>query len=500
MQVVLSSRQMQLTDRYTREGIGMPSLVLMERAALAAAERILQLTDPKSRILFLCGQGGNGGDSYAAARLVLQMRPLTRTCFAGNEERMSSDCRHQKAVYKKLGGKEIPLQAVEEEYDLIVDGIYGVGLSRQVSEEMCHLFTAVNKGSAYVISLDLPSGINGDDGSIMGGAVMADETVTFQFLKRGHLLFPGRQYCGKVTVADVGIVLDPHFCAETFTMNISDISAWLPPRFMRSHKGTYGRCLIAAGSRNMAGCAVLAGKAALAMGCGLMRLLSPEENRIILQQAVPEGLYTPTDQDPEGNDVRQAAAWASGAGIGPGIGTGADAKSLLLGFLRECTCPLVLDADALTMLSGDEEVKEAAASRGAALVMTPHPGEMARLLHCDLTYILDHMIECALQAAGRYHAVVVLKDAATVVTDGVRVYINTSGCDGMAGGGSGDVLTGMISSLLAQHMDPFMGACLGVFLHGLAGETAQAEKGRRSMTAGDITANLPAVLDEIKTE
>lgn len=497
MQEVLTSRQMQLTDQYTREGIGMPSLVLMERAALACYERIMAMTSRQSRILCLCGQGGNGGDGYAAARLLRRERPHTEVCFVGNPARISPDCRHQRSLYLKLGGSEIS-EPVIEHYDLIVDGIYGVGLSRPIAEPMCRLFARINAAPAKVISLDLPSGINGDNGQICGGALQADETVTFQFLKYGHLLFPGRAYSGHVTVANIGIELDPDMRIDTFTATPGDMAEQLPKRYVRSHKGIYGKCLIAAGRKDMAGCAVLSGKAALAMGCGLMRIFSPEENRIILQQSLPEGLYTSYEQDhPDSEKIRQTVSWASGAGIGPGIGTDKQARDLLLHLLRHAACPLVLDADALTIISTDDMVKEAVLSCCQQIVMTPHPAEMARLLNLDVSYIREHPAECAGKAAEEYRSIIVLKDATTLVTDGDTLYLNTTGCDGMATAGSGDVLTGMIASLLAQGMTPLGAARLGVYLHGLAGEKAQALKGPRSMLAGDISLMLPSVLDEI---
>ena len=287
---------------------------------------------------------------------------------------------------------------------------------------------------------------------------------------------------------------------EPFSLHSSQIAAMLPARHVRSNKGSYGKALLAAGSRNMAGAALLSAQAAYRTGCGLVMICSPEENRNILQSTLPEALYHPLDEQ----TGVPFSFRASAAGAGPGIGMSAGMKKTLYSFLDRYHGPVVLDADALNLLaedlhSLDPSVVQAALDRigGREAVLTPHPGEMSRLLGCRIQDVLADPAGAAVKLAASCRVICVMKDHETVITDGRRVCINHTGCDGMATGGSGDVLTGIITGLAAQGMSPFDAAAAGVWIHGRAGEAAAAELGVRSMLAGDIIRFLPQVFLEL---
>ncbi len=495
MKYVLTGNGMQMADRYTSEVFGLPSLVLMERAALKVADTVKSLsTFPKS-VLVVCGSGNNGGDGFAVARLLKPYIAVTEVFFAGDHAHMSEQCALQESLFLKMGGK-IVSSPTWDGYDVIVDALFGIGLTRAIHSPYSELIEKINNSRAAVIAVDIPSGIHPDTGAVMGAAVHADITVCFQYYQFGHVLYPGREYCGDLKLVDVGIVSGTAD-ANAFILEKEDIPSLLPKRSRRSHKGDYGNAWINAGRKNMSGCACLAMEAAYRMGCGLVTGISAEENRTILQSSIPEALFIPDEVFLSALAEKSLSMKASAYAVGPGIGTDAFGKCLLDAALSLSEGPLIIDADALTLLSMDPHAMQKTCQRSLnhrATILTPHPGEMARLIHGSVREVLLDPVSVAMSYAKRSGCIVVLKDAATIVTDGVRIYLNTSGCDGMAVGGSGDVLTGIITGLCAQGMDPFLGAILGVCLHGLAGEEAQKQLGSRSMLASDIIRYIPKVL------
>lgn len=536
MRYVLTGAQMKACDADTIHAKGMPSAVLMERAALATAEVIKEVlqTEPEdvggskhrlraveeeahrertgaaservclpsparpAEVLVLCGSGNNGGDGFAIARLLLLDGIGTEVCFLGKEASLTGDAALQKTIYENYGGNYNSDPRLTD-YKILVDALFGVGLSRPVEGVYAEMIGRMNRSGRFVVAVDLPSGVSADTGEILGTAVRADVTVTFGFEKRGLLLFPGAACCGKVLVKQVGIGLEEGIFScppgkeadalslPAFTYGTEDL-ARLPRRVARSNKGSYGRVLLIAGGENMAGAAYLAAEAAYRTGCGLVRVLADESSRMALQTGLPEAIFTPWQQE---SALETALPWATVIGIGPGLGTSRQAKELLKKVLLLWNGPLVIDADGLNLLA---EEPEYLASSGARIILTPHPGEMARLTKRTVDEILAELAQTAVRYAGTRRLTCVLKDARTVVSDGGRLYINTSGNNGMATGGSGDALTGVICGLLAQGMESFDAACLGVYAHGLAGELASRELGRRGMLAGDLVRMLPRVL------
>ena len=490
MKIVLNSMEMKACDACTIHQMLVPSSVLMERAALAVKEVLVEAYGRDSRVLVLCGAGNNGGDGFAVARLLLLDGIAADVYFAGKESSMTADTALQRKIFENYGGI-LCRNPVFSEYTVVVDALFGIGLSRPVTGALAELIGETNASGKPVLAVDIPSGVSADTGQVMGTAIRADITVSFAFLKLGQLLCPGAEYCGKLMVSDIGITADAYEESYpfSFTYEKEDLKL-LPERRMRSNKGSYGRALLIGGAVNMAGAVLLAAAAAYRTGCGLVQIMSDEENRMILQTGLPEALYLPWQQK---NGLELSLAWATAAGIGPGLGQSSRSELLLKELLLSWKGPLVLDADALNILSKHPEWF---GHTKAKMILTPHPGEMARLTGESTAEVLEHLPETAREFARKYHVVCVLKDARTVVTDGRQLYVNRTGNHGMAVGGSGDVLTGVICGLLAQGMEPFGAACMGVYLHGLAGDAAAEKCGYRGMLAGDIAECIGDVLKQ----
>ena len=396
---------------------------------------------------------------------------------------------------------------MEREYTTIVDAIFGIGLSRPVTGTCAEVIGWINAQSAKVAAVDIPSGICADTGKVLGTAVKADMTVTFACRKPGHILYPGTEYCGRVIRKNIGILPERLGAGEPelFTYTKSDLGR-IAPRTPYSNKGTYGKVLLIAGSSGMSGAACLSAMASYRCGCGLVRVFTTECNRVMIQTYLPEAIVTPYREDtfPE-QQLADALAWADVTGIGPGLGTGAVSGEILEYVLRNFKGPLVVDADGLNLLARSRILQDepgllagGGSEQRKPVIVTPHIGEMMRLMCASKESVLENIVESAEQFAGKYKVICALKDARTIVSDGHRTYLNTSGNSGMATAGSGDVLTGVICGLLAQGNEPFEAATLGVYLHGLAGDAACAGYGAYGMIARDIAFSVGEVLRDIQ--
>ena len=373
-----------------------------------------------------------------------------------------------------------------------------MGLSRRIEGVYGQLIEQLNGLHAKKVAVDIPSGIDADDGQVLAVAFQADLTVTFSYEKLGMRLFPGQSYCGRIVCRSVGI--DDHsFLADTerghkpLAAALTDEDLRLiPARRMRTNKGSYGKVLVIAGSVNMAGAAVFSARAAYLCGCGLVRVLTPEENRTIIQSTLPEAVLTTyTAKKPEPEILTTAMQWADVIVCGPGLGTSDAAHRIVRTVLKNAAVPLVLDADALNIISEETDILR---RPHTDLVVTPHLGEMARLQDLPVSYIQDHIVESAEEFARTYNLICVLKDARTVTAVPFgQTYVNLSGNNGMATGGSGDVLTGVIAALIVQGAAPELAAPLGVYIHGLAGDLAAETQGRYSLTASTLLEALPGI-------
>lgn len=492
MEFLLSSEQMKHCDSDTIREIGIPSLVLMERAALAVTDEICRSGCDLRSVLVVCGSGNNGGDGFAVARLLDEQGVRVTAAFVGNEESLSEETAVQKKICENCGIK-ISSNFMQREYTVIVDAIFGIGLSREIEGRYAQVIDWINRQAAYTVAVDIPSGVSADTGHILGCAVHADLTVTFAYRKLGHVLFPGTEICGKVVRREIGITADrfERGVPTVFTYSEEDLSR-IARRRAYSNKGTYGKVLLIAGCRGMSGAAFLCAMAAYRTGSGLVRIFTPECNREILQTGLPEALITTwSGEQFPAQELAAALAWSDVTGIGPGLGTGRIQEEILHHVLTEYRKPLVIDADGLNLLSKQPELLY---DTDAPVILTPHIGEMMRLTDNTKDEILEDLLRAARRFAREYHVICALKDARTVVSDGVRTYVNTSGNNGMAAGGSGDILTGIVCGLLAQKMPAFDAAALGVYLHGLAGDAAQEKHSAYGMIARDIADEIGTVL------
>lgn len=484
MKYVLKNQEMQMVDSETIHGIGIPGLVLMERASKAIADQVAEISDHSQRILVISGIGNNGGDALACTRILLEQDYLVDYMIIGNIEKASDDLKLQFQILKKLG--YFPLESEDanfHEYDLLIEGIFGVGLSREVGGVYKEVIERMNACGKPVVAIDIPSGISGDSGKVLDCAVHAAHTITFGGYKRGHLLYPGREYCGNTQLVSIGFhdqTIKKY--ATGYTLEESDYL--MPERKAYSNKGNYGKVLIIAGNETMSGAACFAAEAALRMGAGLVKVLSDPQNRQVLQTRLPEILFG------ERRDLKESLKWCDCILFGPGVGVSKETKEMLQVILKEGTKPLVIDADGLNTISkfGME------IDYPYGVIMTPHLMEAARLMSCDITQIKEDLCQSAERLAVKYHCTAVLKDAATIVArEDNLVYINQSGNDGMATGGSGDVLAGMITGLLGGGLSSYEAAVHGVYLHGLAGDHARRDLGAYSMIASDIITHIKDV-------
>lgn len=495
MMYLPTGEQMREADWHTINKMGMPSLVLMERAALQVVAIMEREKVNLSKILVVCGAGNNGGDGYAIARLLFLKGYNVRVFFAGRESSRSAENLVQKNIAENYG---VPMLSNLEncEYSVIVDAVFGTGLKREVQGTYRDVLQQMNRMDGVKVAVDTPSGVNDTTGEIMGIAFQADLTVAIAFIKRGLALYPGAEYAGNLFVADIGITSEslPKTEHLTYTYEREDLKRILPMRKQNSHKGTYGKVLLIVGSKGMSGAAYLSAKAAYAVGAGLVQIYTAEENRVVLQQLLPEAIIT-TYEKFEEDVLNRLLHWADVVGIGCGLGKSETAVQLLAYTLQKCRIPCIIDADGLNILS--EHMEWLTDSRPER-ILTPHMKEMTRLLSCEMQELTKDRYQILTRFAEQFHTVTVLKDARTfIASKDEEVYLNLTGNAAMAKGSSGDVLAGMITGLAAQHLTGYEAACIGVYLHGLAGDSARDKKGDYSVLASDIIDGISDVLREI---
>ena len=493
MKCLVNSSEMRFYDNYTSQVLKVPSLLLMEQAALAAVEEIEKIAAKDEEILIVCGTGNNGGDGLAVGRLLILKGYHVELVIIGDLNKATEQNQIQQEI---LLAHHIPiLQEIPEGkvYGMIVDAIFGVGLTRAIEGIYKTAIEKMNALKGYKVALDIPSGISADNGAILGIGFSSDMTITFAFDKVGLHLWPGNELTGHICVKKIGIT-EKSFAEKTPAVRAveeSDIKS-LTKRPSHSNKGTFGKVLVIAGSVNMAGAAILAGKSAYATGCGLVRILTPEENRTIIQTALPEAILTTYSVDKmDDTIVKNTMEWADVILCGPGIGTSKIALHILKQVLQWAVVPVVLDADALNLLAMDISIL---AKPHAEMIVTPHLGEMSRLTGRTVANLQSGLLEAAKEFADTYRVTCVLKDEHTVTAtpDGL-VYLNLSGNAGMATAGSGDVLAGVIASLIAQDVFCESAAYLGVYLHGMAGDKMIGRTGKNGLMASDLIEGIREV-------
>ncbi|MCI5938289.1 MAG: NAD(P)H-hydrate dehydratase [Eubacterium sp.] len=463
-------------DKHCIEQIGIPGMVLMEKAAMSVAAVIMERYKKQDPILIVCGPGNNGGDGVCLGRILHQQEYSVRIAVVGNSRSFSKDLKQQILIADQCHVEFVSVDAIStQRNELIVDALFGVGLSRDISGVYEQVIGMINASGTCVCAIDIPSGIHGTSASVMGVAVKADYTVTFGMNKIGLVLFPGCEYAGEVFIADIGYPQESFQNVPSlwYHYEVEDIPRLLPERKPYSNKGSYGKVMVIAGNEDMAGAALLAGEAAYRMGAGLVRIVSAAVNRDVILNGLPEALFSTWDELPD------CLSWPDVVVLGPGIGRNEHAVHLVKNVLDRVDVPVVLDGDALWIV-GNESV-----SLRKNMIVTPHVKEMSYLTGRDVSDIKRELCQVAEDYAAANDCVVVLKDARTIVSDGREGYINLSGNHGMATGGSGDVLTGFIAGLIAQNVSLFEAAKTGVYLHGLSGDLAVEQKGAYSFLARD---------------
>lgn len=497
MNYVVSGKEMQKIDEYTVNTIGVPQMVLMERAALSIYNFICERFNKKSRILVVVESGNNGADGIAIARM-LKISGYDVEIFWINEIEAKSEAFNKQYQIAKNVGVSFTDEIIDAGYDVVVDGIFGVGLNRAVTGKHAEAVALINDIDGYKISIDIPSGIDSYTGFVHGKAVRADATFTFGVMKLGLLLGQGQEYSGKVTIVDIGFpkqAID-FVCPSLYSYDEEDIDKLLPARKADTHKGNYGRVAVFGGGKNMAGAVLFAAESAYRTGCGLVKVCTVEENREIVQIRLPEALvstYNPEDKASIKESIKAATDWADVIVIGPGLGVGEHSSYMLNKILMDFHKTIIIDADGLNTVAADVDVLD---KTDAKIIVTPHLLEMSRLTGYKVADIKENKYEIAKEFAKKHDVVVALKDARTIVSDGGnQAYINVSGNNGMATGGAGDVLCGIIAGLCGQKMDPFEATKLGVFMHGICGQEAAIRKGRYSMVAGDIVKSITNVME-----
>lgn len=514
MQRLLSAQQMQDADLYTQEVIGVPSIVLMERAALTVADRIAALLPvPENgrplRAAIVAGKGNNGADALAVGRILLD-RGCHVDCYV--MEDAPAEGTNLYTQERILGSYDQSLlrlpesmEALRGYYDVYVDGLFGIGLTRDVTGAYADVIQTINTAArdhhALVVAVDIPSGIDATDGHVCGVAVQAAETVTFAFLQRGHLLYPGTSYCGHVTRAEIGI---PGWSSQEpawFTYDHETADDLLPPRKADGNKGTFGKALVVAGGYAMAGAATMAASAAGRMGCGMVKVYTRTENRVIMQDTLPECLlsvWSPDDMEGATRQLAADLAWADTVAVGPGLGKHAEERELVRTILQHAAevRHIILDADAIRIIAENNEYDLLAeAGTQTDIILTPHLAECAALLQTTVQGLQQsNRAEQLRQFADAHHVTLLCKDARSLVVSAgeERVYLNTSGNDGLSTAGSGDVLTGILTACCAQGLSGLDAAAAASYLHGRLAEQAEGETGRRGLVAPDLYKKLSA--------
>ena len=497
MEYLLNGTQMKAIDEITINQYSVPSLVLMERAALAVATRMKETINVWDRILVVCTCGNNGGDGLAVARILSIWGYDVEILLVGDFERGTKENKQQLHTVRKLG---IPVinNAKISSYNIVVDAIFGIGLNKSITGEIAKLVEEINMCQNVVYSVDIPSGIHAGCGQILGCAIKADYTITFGYKKLGLVLYPGCEYAGKVYCEEIGFVPEAikEAAPTAFSYEESDL-ARIPERSARSNKGTYGKILVIAGAPNMSGACYLSAKAAYRTGAGLVKILTAKENREILQTSLPEAILATYDKSTKDGEIRNELDWASVIVFGPGLGDSPIVEHLLELVLEHAEVPVVLDADGLNLLAKKVDKEEIYQRLSENYILTPHLMEMSRLTNKTVREIQDNILSVAEEMVEGNQFTLVLKDARTIVAKDGMQYVNCSGNSGMATAGSGDVLTGIIAGLIAGGMTFYEAACLGVFLHGLSGDSARMKKGAYSLMAEDIIEGICDVLKRV---
>lgn len=507
---VVTAEEMRQIDKRTIESIGIPGHVLMERAGVSVARWIKDTYEGKKdwpgKVVVIAGGGNNGGDGIVAGRELYNSGWSVRVLLLIREDRLSPDCLTQLRIARKMGVPvEFRTDVAERDVHgaIVVDALFGTGLNKEIEGTIARVIDFLNSCKAPIISIDIPSGISSDTGQVMGIAIRADTTITFGLPKRGHLLYPGAEYTGRLIIENIGFP-EELLNSDDLMIEVLErdkVSSLIPERHPYSHKGDYGHVLVVGGSKGKTGAVIMAARACLRTGAGLVTIGVPESLIDVFQTRVTEEMTLPLPDRGDGSLSSKAhkkmldllSEKADVLCIGPGLGVSSDTEGLLTELLKSLSKPTVIDADGINSITDPRMLRGCK----APIILTPHPGEMARLIQrsgikIDVSDIEGDRIEKARSFAKETGTHLVLKGVPTITAspDG-RALINPTGNPGMATAGSGDVLTGMIGALIGQGIKPFEAAASGVYIHGLSGDIAASIKGMHSLIATDIIESIP---------
>lgn len=512
---ILTAEAMREVDRAAIEGLGIPSLVLMENAARGVVEALEERWPEAESAAIFCGPGNNGGDGLAVARLLAVRGWEVWVFLLTGGKSLSPDAQAQLGICR---GMELPVREVTSEdglaesldvagdCEVVVDALFGTGLTKPLAGLFAAAAEQISLLPAPVVAVDLPSGLSGSVAQPLGPHATAELTVTFAALKVAHVFPPTSDAVGTVVIADLGI--PPRLIEEVeeeegelHLLRPEDLAELLPDREPDGHKGDYGHLLLTAGSPGKAGAAILACRAAVRAGAGLVTAAVPEPLLATVDLGSLESMTLGLPAGPSGHlaeaavaAVLDAAEGKSVLALGPGLGQEPVTAAAIRRIVLDCPLPVVLDADGLNAFAGRAGDLSL---RRAETVLTPHPGELARLLGISTAQVQEDRVAAARGAAEETGAIVVLKGHQTLIASGNLVFVNPTGNPGMATGGTGDVLTGLVGGLLAQGMEALDAALVGVYLHGLAGDLAAAKTGQRALAAADLLDHLPQAFARI---
>ena len=500
MQLWANAAQMKAADQYTIQKLGVPSLELMEHAAQACVQVLEDEKVDLSHVCVVCGSGNNGGDGFAIARILQNNRYSVETFCVGNPEHYTEETQEQMYRLQECGGKITYGMPQEDSYSVVIDAVFGVGLSRKVEGRYRQVIEQMNRMRGTKFAVDIPSGLSATTGCILGCAFKADYTVTFQLKKIGLELSQGRTMAGKVIVPDIGISTDS-ICEDQEIVRTAGKDIYrkmLPDRPEDSNKGTYGRLLVIAGSKGMAGAAYLNAHAAYMTGAGLVRIYTSSDNQEILQTLLPEAIIT-TYEEYNKEELLSLLTWADGVCIGSGLGMSRLSEKILKTVIEYVKVPCLIDADGLNLLAENNNYLNQMAER--RFVITPHMKEMSRLTGTPVEELKADRIQILKDFISRYRITCVLKDSRTLIASeekGIRM--NLTGNSAMAKAGSGDVLAGVISGWMVQGKEAEDAAELGTYIHGLSGDLAKFEKGVYSVMARDLIEYISKALMKLEEE